>query len=127
MRWYRPGIGWYPNAPTLSGGSKEWTGEHLLDWSTGYLVPRKLAEAPRIVNGRKVKRSEPGLRVKPLKSSATHKYHEGGTYHGAKLRKTIKDKYKRVVELLPDVYTIPGYKGRYEYQRGEDRYLWVTD
>jgi hypothetical protein len=76
---------------------------------------------------KKYKRPMPGLRVRTLKSSAALKYHVGGPYHGAKLRKWTKDKYKRQIVILPDVYTIPGISGRYEYSEVEDRYEWLTD
>lgn len=100
----------------------------VLDWSSGLVTPRKLAETPQVTaEGKKYKRAMPGLRVRTLKSSATHKYHEGGPYHGAKLRKWTKDKYKRQVEVLTNVYTLPGISGRYEYSAEEDRYEWLTD
>lgn len=123
---YRPGVGWWPKTPTSkslppTGGSEEWTGELILDWTTGLCVPRSVAED--YITTKRFDRW-PGLRVKPVKSSATHKYHYGGPYNGCKLRKTFKRKGRADVEYLPDIYVLPPWHGRYEYLLTLDMYSW---
>lgn len=127
---YHPKLGFVDEAPKPSGGELEWTGDSVLDWSSGMLVPTELATVAVLSDtGTKYKRAIPGLRTRTLKSSPTHKYHNGGPYNGAKLRKWTKlgtkKEAKRLVEILPDTYTVPPFKGRYEYDKVEDRYEWI--
>lgn len=128
---YHPTLGFVDGEPKPSGGNQEWTGTHVLDWSTGLLVPIGVASKPFVdSDGKKRKRAISGLRTRTLKSSSTNKYHNGGPYNGAKLRKWTKlgtkKEAKRLVEVLPDVYTVKGYRGRYEYDPTEDRYEWKS-
>lgn len=126
---YHPRLGFVDGSPKPSGGQTVWTGDSVLDWSSGLLVPIDLATLAVLSDtGTKYRRAIPGLRKRTLKSSPTNKYHNGGPYNGAKLRKWTKigtkKESKRLIEVLPDVYTVPGIKGRYEYDATEDRYEW---
>lgn len=129
QRYFRPGPNggsWWPKAPVtpelpLTGGARPWTDGLILDWSTGRYVPRSVAQ-----DYATTKRYDrwPGLRSKPMKSSATHKYHYLGPYNGCKIRKWYKQKGKVDVEYLPDMYTLSPWHGRYEYQAILDMYSW---
>jgi hypothetical protein len=93
----------------------QWTDDRVLDWSTGKFVS--------LADGKKHKL--PGIRTKTLKSSATMKYHNGGPYNGAKLRKWITKKNRKPIEILPDQYSITAFSGQYVYDRELDRYQWT--
>lgn len=115
-RYYRPNIGWWPKPPAKRNTGKEWNESKVLDWSTGLLLDREECK--------KAKLAMPGLRTRTLKSSDVLKYHVGGPYNGAKLRKWIKRRGRTSVEILLDEYSLPEYNGRYKYDEMEDRYVW---
>lgn len=103
---------------------KPWEEGLVLDWATGLVVDKALFE------GSKGKSKPPGLRTRKLKSSPTHKYHVGGPFNGTKLRRYttigVKKASKRLVELLPDIYEVPPYTGKYVFDEVEDAYFWTA-
>ena len=116
---------WWPHPPRSKPIGRVWTDDMLLDWSTGNVISAQpvLDHNKQSPRGQKI--AIDGLRVRTLKSSDERKYHVGGPYNGAKLRKWIKRKNRKPVEILLDRYEIPGIIGHYQFDQGKDQYIWT--
>ena len=148
MKYYRPGVGWWPKEPLPSGGTRIWDGSLIADFGTMSYIRRPTKE-----QWKQYVASLKGSDVKPyqrfpsmsnserLKSSADRKIMQGGPWDGAKIRRYVKlDRTPKIshlgqtkrgatkvvsrYQLTADHHTVPPWAGCYIWHEALDRYLW---
>jgi len=100
MIWrYRAGLRnpWHPAKPA---GLKQW-------------IPTGMEDLYRA--GRKVRK----------KSTQTHGICLGGPLHEARVRRVFKGRTTPVTAVLPGIFTVPPWAGRYRWHEGLDAFIWI--
>ena len=88
---------WHPFKPP---GLREW-------------IPKGTEQAYR--DGRKVRR----------KSTATHGICLAGPLHEVRVRRVFKGRATPVTDVLPGIFTVPPWAGRYRWHEGLDAFIWI--